>query len=129
MSKPNTRKWRVRTRLLVALAIVMPALWLASSGFVTWRLTRRTPRFPEPAPAVAWGHIEGHRLKTSDGQDIGAWFCAAASEGGTVDQANSRRTTALLLHGNGGSRRYWVEMMRLLHEQGHDVLAITLRAH
>jgi uncharacterized protein len=129
MSKPNTRKWRVRTKLLVAVAIVLPALWLSASGLVTWRLSRRTPPFPEPAPAVAWGRMEGHRLKTCDGHDIGAWFCGAASADDNHNQGDSRRTTALLLHGNGGSRRYWVEMMRLLHGLGYDVLAITLRAH
>src|SRR5215218_3519906 len=126
-SKP--RKWRVRTKLLVALAIVMPALWLASSGVVTWRLSRRAPPFAEPAPAVAWGRIEDHRLKTRDGQDIGAWFCAAARGNAPAGHAARPPTTALLLHGNGGSRRYWIEMMRLLHEQGYDALAISLRAH
>jgi uncharacterized protein len=128
MGKSKPRKWRVRTRLLVALAIVMPALWLASSGVVTWRLSRRTPPFAEPAPAVAWGRIEDHRLKTRDGQDIGAWFCAAVSGDAPAGQARPP-TTALLLHGNGGSRRSWIEMMRLLHEQGYDALAISLRAH
>jgi alpha-beta hydrolase superfamily lysophospholipase len=129
MSKSTTRKWRVRTKLLMALAIVVPALWLASSAFVTWRLTRRTPLFPEPAPTVAWGRIEDHRLRTSDGQDIGAWFCAAAPQDTAESHTARPRTTALLLHGNGGSRRSWTEMMRLLHEQGYDALAISLRAH
>jgi uncharacterized protein len=128
VDKPKTRRWRRRTRLLIALAVLM-LVWLGSTGGVTWRLTQRTPHFAEPAPAVAWGRVEQHRLKTRDGHDIGAWFCAPDPASGALAHAVAPRTTALLLHGNGGSRRYWVEMIRLLHEHGYDAMAISFRAH
>ncbi len=65
---------RRAVRWLVGSTIVLVA-WLAVSSAIAFRLTRR-PRawFPEPASRVAWGPIEGHRLRTRDGQDIGAWF-------------------------------------------------------
>ena len=87
---------RRRVRWLVGITIVLLA-WLAASCAVAFRLTRR-PRawFPEPAPQVAWGSIRDQRLRTSDGQDIGAWFV----EGEDRDNAPQ----ILLLHGNKGSR-------------------------
>ena len=67
---------------------VLILLWLAVSGIVVFRLTRR-PRawFAEPAPHVSWGPIRDHRLRTSDGQDIGAWFIVG--EGGPRCSASS----------------------------------------
>ena len=83
-------------RWLVGITIVLLA-WLTVSSAIAFRLTRR-PRawFPEPAPHVAWGSIEDHRLRTRDGQDIGDWFV----EGTDKDNAPQ----ILLLHGNKGSR-------------------------
>jgi len=83
-------------RWLVGITIVLLA-WLTVSSAIAFRLTRRLRAwFPEPAPHVAWGSIEDHRLRTRDGQDIGAWFV----EGTDKDNAPQ----ILLLHGNKGSR-------------------------
>src|SRR5271165_3166897 len=84
---------RRAVRWLVGITIVLVA-WLAVSSAIAFRLTRR-PRawFPEPAPRVAWGPIEGHRLRTRDGQDIGAWF-VEGKQGG-----KDNALQILLLHG------------------------------
>ena len=96
--------------------------WLGVSTAIAYRLTRR-PRawFAEPAPRVAWGSIEEHRLRTSDGQDIGAWFV----EGKEDDSAPQ----VLLLHGNRGSRWNSLKRAEFLVSAGHPVLMISLRAH
>ena len=87
---------RRRVRCLVGITIVLLA-WLAVSSAIAFRLTRR-PRawFPESAPHVSWGPIQDHRLRTRDGQDIGAWFIEGREDDGAPQ--------VLLLHGNKGSR-------------------------
>jgi alpha-beta hydrolase superfamily lysophospholipase len=108
-------------RWLVGITIVLLA-WLTVSSAIAFRLTRR-PRawFPEPAPHVAWGSIEDHRLRTRDGQDIGAWFV----EGTDKDNAPQ----ILLLHGNKGSRANSLQRAEFLAFAGYPVLMISLRAH
>ena len=110
-----------RVRWLVRITIVILA-WLAVSSIVAFRLTRR-PRawFPEPAPHVSWGPIRDHRLRTSDGQDIGEWFI----EGTEEDDAPQ----VLLLHGNKGSRTNSLKRAEFLASAGYPVLMISLRAH
>lgn len=112
---------RRQVRFLVGIIIVMLA-WLTMSSAVAFRLTRR-PRawFPEPAPHVAWGSIQNYRLRTWDGQDIGAWFV----EGKDKDNAPQ----ILLLHGNKGSRANSLKRAEFLASAGYPVLMISLRAH
>jgi len=108
-------------RWLVGITIVLLA-WLTVSSAIAFRLTRR-PRawFPEPAPRVAWGSIEDRRLRTRDGQDIGAWFV----EGEDKDNAPQ----ILLLHGNRGCRANSLKRAKFLVSAGYAVLMISLRAH
>jgi alpha-beta hydrolase superfamily lysophospholipase len=105
------------------LAIVLLAglvVWLGASALVAWKFTRRSgPPFPEPPPEIAGAGVEGRRLETSDGQQLGAWFVRGDAQKGCV----------LLLHGNGGSRRQMLPVMRCLTEARFTVLAISLRAH
>ena len=112
---------RRRVRWLVGITIAL-LTWLTVSSVVAFRLTRR-PRawFPEPAPHVAWGTIQDHRLRTRDGQDIGAWFV----EGRENDDAPQ----VLLLHGNKGSRANSLKRAEFLASVGYPVLMISLRAH
>ncbi len=112
---------RRRVCWLAGITILILA-WLAVSTMVTFRLTRR-PRawFPEPAPHIAWGSIQDHRLRTRDGQDIGAWFI----EGRDKDNAPQ----VLLLHGNKGSRANSLKRAEFLVSAGYPVLMISLRAH
>jgi len=119
--RPNGRfltKARAR-RGLIAVAM-LAACWVLVSLAVAHRLTqRKRPPFAEPAPRVAWGPLEEDRLKTVDGQQIGAWF-AEGGEGPSV----------LFLHGNKGSRAHCLQRAgTLATEAGCGVLLISLRAH
>ena len=93
---------------------------MLSSLAVAYALTKRQrPPFAEPAPAVAWGRIEAHRLRTSDGQEVGAWFVPGEDD----------RPSLVLLHGNGGSRGGVLDRAEILASRGCAVLMVTLRAH
>ena len=84
-----------RFRLGVKVLAVLIVLWLLASCGVAYLLTRRSrAAFPQPAPSVSWARIEPHRLKTSDGLEIGAWYVEGPDAGPSI----------LLLHGNGGTR-------------------------
>jgi uncharacterized protein len=113
------RSWRSLWRGAIVV-IVMLAIWLLVSLVVAYRLTcRGRPRFDEPTPRPAWGRVEGHRIKTSDGEEIGAWF---------VDNRDNT-PSVLLLHGNNGNRRNSLRRAEMLASQGYAVLMISLRAH
>ena len=111
--------WRWFRLGLLALSGLV-TLWLLVSLAVAYRLTRRPqPRFREPLPAVVWGKLESHRLKTVDGQEIGAWFVAGEAPFPSV----------LLIHGIGASRSASLSRAKMLAAQGYPVLMISLRAH
>ena len=116
------QRWR---RWLVGITIVLLA-WLIVSSAIAFRLTRR-PRawFAEPAPSVAWGSIQDHRLRTCDGQDIGAWFVEGKDEENTPQ--------VLLLHGNKGSRANSLKRAEFLAcrrlSGSHDLTPGTWRLH
>ena len=87
---------------------------------VAYRLTRRAqPPFPEPFPAADWGKFEPHRLKTIDGQEIGAWLVVGSGDAASI----------LLIHGIGASRSACLSRAKILATQGCSVLMISLRAH
>jgi alpha-beta hydrolase superfamily lysophospholipase len=99
---------------------VLLALWLAASFAVAYRLTRRhRPPFHEPIPAVSWARFESHRLRTSDGQELGAWLIAGTGVGPSV----------VMLHGNGGSRIHCLRRAEMLAAEGCTLLLVSLRAH
>lgn len=113
------RSWPRHWRWAIVLATVL-VVWLLASSVVAYRLTRRhRPQFNEPAPRPAWGQLESHRIKTSDSEEIGAWFVDGRDETPSV----------LLLHGNNGSRRNSLSRAELFASQGYAVLMISLRAH
>ena len=68
---------------------------------------------------ASWGSIEDQRLRTSDGQDLGAWFVEGAPDFPSL----------LLLHGNKGSRANSLKRAEFLATAGYSVLMISLRAH
>ena len=104
---------------LLALGVLL-TLWLLASLAVAHRLTRRSqPPFPEPVPAADWGKFEPHRLKTIDGQEIGAWLVVGSGDAPSV----------LLIHGIGASRSACLSRAKMLAAQGCSVLMISLRAH
>lgn len=106
-------------RWSIALVLVLAA-WLLVSTAVAARLTRRArAQFAQPAPRASWGRIEDHRLRTGDGEDIGAWFVEGVPDAPSV----------LLLHGNRGSRANSLVQAEFLASAGYAVLMISLRAH
>ena len=108
----------VRRRLIFTAAVM--AVWLATSLAVAYALTRRHgARSVEPLPYIADWKLESHRLKTSDGEELGAWFAEGRAEGPSV----------LVLHGHGGRRSNSLRQGKLLASQGCAVLMISLRAH
>lgn len=116
MRNPN---WRWLKSGLLALVVLL-VLWLLVSLAMAYRLTRRSqPRFPEPVPITGWGKFEPHRLKTIDGQEIGAWLVADPGDVCSI----------LLIHGIGASRSACLSRAKLLAAQGCSVLMISLRAH
>jgi alpha-beta hydrolase superfamily lysophospholipase len=109
---------RLKLGLLLTASLV--TLWLLASLAIALRLTRRAqPPFPEPVPAADWGKLEPHRLRTIDGQEIGAWFVPGAEDAASV----------LLVHGIGASRSACLGRARILTAKSCSVLMITLRAH
>ena len=113
-------KHRRRIRRWIVFLAVAPVIWLLVSSAVAYRLThRRWPRFDEPAPQITWGRIEAERLKTSDGEELGAWF---------VD-GRDHAPSVLLLHGSNGNRGHTLSRARFLASHGFAVLMVTLRAH
>ena len=112
------KKRGIRALLLAAVPLVV--LWLLLSCYMVHTLTRRAePPFPEPPPPLGWGLIENHRLKTTDGHQIGAWFI----------QGNPNAPSVLLLHAKGGSRQSNLNEAQLWRQHGCSVMMITFRAH
>ncbi len=111
--------WR-RFRLWLLPLSVLLTVWLLVSLAVAYQLTRRPqPPFPELLPAADWGKFEPHRLKTSDGQEIGAWLVVGAGDA----------PSGLLIHGIGASRVACLSRAKMLATHGYWVLMISLRAH
>jgi uncharacterized protein len=109
-----------KRKVLGTLAILALVLWLAVSGVVAWKLTRRLgPPHPEPPLAFAWGHIESHRLATADHQEIGAWLV----------RGDRQKACVVLLHGIGATRGQMLQVMQWLAEAHYTALTITQRAH
>ncbi|HEV3166625.1 MAG TPA: alpha/beta hydrolase [Isosphaeraceae bacterium] len=110
---------RVLRRLLTLLGLTT-ILWLMASLAAAYWLTRRPHRlFPEPPPTVAWGTFEPERLRTRDGQELGAWYRKGEAEGPSV----------LLLHGNRGCRWNCLDRAEIYAGRGCSVLLISFRAH
>jgi alpha-beta hydrolase superfamily lysophospholipase len=104
---------------LVPLGLLL-TVWLLVSLAVAYRLTTRAqPRFLEPLPAADWGTFEPYRLKTCDGEEIGAWLVVGAGDAPSV----------LLIHGIGASRSACLTRAKMLASGGYWVLMISLRAH
>lgn len=110
----RARRWAVAVAMLLA-------AWMGISFLVASKLTgRKHPPYPEPPPTVPWATFEGHRLKTDDGQEIGAWFAEGREDAPSV----------LFLHGNGGGRAHCLTRAELTAtDLGCATMLISMRAH
>jgi len=91
--------------------------WLGSSAFAAWKLTNRpNPLRAEPQPS--WLHAEDVRLKTRDGEELGAWFDAGAPG----------KPVVLFFHGMGGSRSSMALSAQRVSMEGDGYLAVSLRS-
>ena len=89
--RSGCRLWRG----VIALGLIL-LVWLLVSLMVAYRLTHRPrARFEESSTHIAWGPLEDHRIKTSDGEELRRWF---------IDGRVGSPTALLVLHGNRGSR-------------------------
>ena len=103
-------------RSMIMLSVILLG-WCVISLIVAYRLTHRLrPRFEEQVPRLARGVFENHRLKTSDGEEIGAWFIDGCDDSPSV----------LVLHGNGGSRMSSLSRANIFTSIGFAVLLISL---
>ena len=72
---PSSFLGRRSTRVGLIGGSILLLVWIGASLEVAHRLTsRRRPPFPEPIPAAVRDPGSAHRLRTSDGQEIGAWY-------------------------------------------------------
>ncbi len=122
-TRPIGRRVRrfIKPKFCFLLLLALVVVWLGSSAFVAYRLTRRKqPRFAETPPAIENATVAAiEPLVTDDGETICGWFCDVADA----------RWSVLYLHGNGGSLTGSTTRMRELSRAGCDVLAIALRTH
>jgi pimeloyl-ACP methyl ester carboxylesterase len=118
--KPAAHRKRPLWRRLASLAAALVVLWLLGSGVATFLFTRRlSGPTPEALPHVGWGDLEALRLKTGDGQDLGAW----------VNARGDKPSVVLLLHGIGDTRTWWLPVMQRLAGYGYASMAVSFRAH
>ena len=106
-------------RVLIAGGIVLVAL-LA----LLWVGQRRLIYFPDPAPPPAAAVIPGAEdveLRTTDGQQLGAWFVPARGEGLGV--------SVLVAPGNAGNRAGRAPLAMALAERGLSVLLLDYRGY
>jgi uncharacterized protein len=107
-------------RRVVVTSTILFVVWLSISILVAYKLTHRlSARAAEVMPSPAWAGLESHRLRTKDGEDVGAWFVDGRGEAPGV----------LVIHGHNGRRGNSLGRAELLASRGYAVLMITLRAH
>ena len=111
------RHGAARIRRLVVTSTILCGALAAVWSVVAYKLThRRGTRAEEVAPSPAWGRLEAHRLKTRDGEEVGAWFVDGRPDAAGV----------LVLHGHKGNRGHSLGRAELLAAEGYAVLMITL---
>jgi pimeloyl-ACP methyl ester carboxylesterase len=95
-------------------------VWLSTTGVAAFRYThRRLAPFPELPPQVTWATLDQIRLKTPDGQEIGAW----------LNRRGDRPAVLLFLHGIADTRSFWLPTMERMARHGYASMAISFRSH
>lgn len=109
----------LRKAVVALLAIALA--FVASGWFAIGTLRARLkPRYTETPPAALVGRVEELRLRTSDGEDLGAWYFAAG---------DAQAPTVILLHGKGGDRGSSLTPAGVFIERGCAALLVSLRVH
>ncbi len=116
---PRRRRW---LRMMLCLLAVSAIVWTFGVLAAVDELTARARRpFEEPLPDIP-GHVgEQVRLRTSDHEELGAWFF----------QGEISQPAVVLLHGNQASRSSRLEELKFLLTAHCSVLTVTVtvRAH
>jgi alpha-beta hydrolase superfamily lysophospholipase len=113
----NGTGWRRRLRFLATCAGLCVVVGLVGSYFsIRSLLERRSPPFAEAPPPRGSEEV---RLKTSDGETLGAWYFAPPADAPTV----------ILFHGLGGSRSSSAGAADFWAHFGCGALLVTLRCH
>ncbi|QDT55135.1 Alpha/beta hydrolase family protein [Caulifigura coniformis] len=117
----QTRDRRRTLRRLAGCTLAVLLLgWAGSTLAVTWSLTHRAvPRRPETSFDIPGVTRSDLTLTTSDGEALGAWLFSGRAD----------LPSAIVMHGNNGSRSRSRKIIELLSQKGWTVLAVTLRAH
>lgn len=117
MEQRKKKRWRRRLIRGFAVALV---LYVLGTLLATWLLVRR-PRAPfaEPAPVLQGTAIEEHRLRTRDGEQLGAWLV----------RGEPHLPVVIIVHGHSDSRRSATGTINMLGGRGFGVLAISMRSH
>ncbi|MFL5331487.1 MAG: alpha/beta hydrolase [Gemmataceae bacterium] len=107
-------------RRLVVIFLVLVVVWLGASFAVAWKRTSRSdPITAEPPPPASLGSVDSFRLRTSDGEELGAWYIPGRAD----------KPGVVLLHGNRAHRGAMCNIAQILHDAGYALLIPTLRAH
>lgn len=110
------RRW---LRWFGVFVVVNLVLYFGCTFIATWKLVHRYKPLRVESPAPVGLGVENVRLKTRDGEDLGAWWMPGAAG----------KPVVLFLHGLGGSRSNAVPVMQRLHADGYGALSLTLRGH
>src|SRR5688572_746872 len=84
-------KWRRRLLISFTVAILF---WLTASFLIAYKLTHRLSARSAPPPPPTDVPVETISLKTSDGEQLGAWLAKGKPD----------RPAVLLIHGMTGNR-------------------------
>lgn len=118
----SLKRWTIR-RLAVWATVAVGSATVVWLGGCAWLLKDFTSRarnvYAEPIPAALEDVLQPVRIKTSDGEDLGAWFWPGQKD----------RPVAVLLHGNGADRSACLIQGQLLQSIGCGSLLVTVRAH
>jgi alpha-beta hydrolase superfamily lysophospholipase len=97
------------------------ALWLVGSLAIAWRLSWRwSARFEEPMPEKMAARAENVRLKTRDGEELGAWY---------VPGANADAPSVAVFHGWRCTRTTRLGAAHVFEREGCATLLVTHRGH
>jgi pimeloyl-ACP methyl ester carboxylesterase len=106
-------------RWFVGLTLVLAAGFAVVSTVVVWSVTHPAHLAVDPVPVDFPFPVENVRFPAGDGVGLAGWFlpCPGATR------------AAILLHGNGRSRRGLLSRARFVREQGYAVLLYDARGH